>query len=106
MPSSTATQKGFTSLLPDLWREAPLAQTVFGIMDNPAGLTRLPAFGGRSIIADLNRDGYPDIVFCKYIHNYRGNRSAFIYWGGRTGTGAIAEPSCPLSGPRGSPPPT
>jgi len=78
--------KGVHSLLPDLWRNTPLAQIAFDLMDKPSGITRLPAFGGgHSLIADLNRDGYPDIVFCNYIHNYPGNRSAYIYWGGPDG---------------------
>jgi hypothetical protein len=77
---------GFTSLLPDLWQERPLAQLAFGLMGGNRGLTRLPAFGGgRSLIADLNRDGYPDIVFCNYIHNYPGLRTAYVYWGGAGG---------------------
>jgi hypothetical protein len=78
--------KGFTSLLPDLWRQSPLAQTIFDLTERKSGVTRLPAFGGgRSIVADLNGDGYPEIVFCNYIHNYPGNRSAYVYWGGPDG---------------------
>ncbi|HZT31179.1 MAG TPA: VCBS repeat-containing protein [Bryobacteraceae bacterium] len=78
--------QGYRSLVPELWPERPLAQVVFGLMDHPAGVTRLPSFGGgRSVIADLNRDGYPDIVFCNYIHNYPGIRTAYIYWGGPRG---------------------
>ena len=78
--------RGITSLLPPLWRERPLAEVAFGLMDHKAGVTRLPAFGGgRSLIADLNRDGYPEVVFCNYIHNYPGLRTAYIYWGGPAG---------------------
>jgi hypothetical protein len=80
------TPNGFKSLLPDLWRRSPLAQVIFNLTDTESGITRLPAFGGgRSIIADLNADGYPDIVFCNYIHNYPGIRTAYIYWGGVDG---------------------
>ena len=44
--------------------------------------------GGRAIVADLNNDGYPDIVFCNYIHNTPGIRTAYIYWGGPDGYSA------------------
>jgi FG-GAP-like repeat len=80
------TGRGVTSLLPELWRERPLAQVLFGVMDHNAAVTRLPAFGGgRSIVADLNRDGHPEIVFCNYIHNYPGLRTAYVYWGSPEG---------------------
>ena len=80
--------RGITSLLPDLWRERPLAQVAFRLMEREATVTRLAAFGGgRSIIADLNLDGWPDIVFCNYIHNYPGLRTAYIYFGSATGYG-------------------
>lgn len=78
--------KGYTSLLPDLWKETPLAQVLFDLTDHPPNITRLPAFGGgKAAIADFNRDGYPDIVFCNYIHYYPGLRSAYLYWGGPDG---------------------
>ncbi len=77
---------GYTSLLPDLWSERPLAQVVFRLMDQQKFMTRLPSFGGgKSIIADLNGDGFPEIVFCNYIHNYPGLRTAYVYWGSREG---------------------
>jgi hypothetical protein len=81
------TPAGFRSLMPEFPKERPLSQLVFGLLDTDRRhFTRLPAFGGgRAIVADLNRDGYPDIVFCNYIHNYPGVRSAFIYWGSPTG---------------------
>ena len=80
------TGRGVTSLLPELWRERPLAQVLFGLVENKAAVTRLPAFGGgRSVVADLNRDGYPEIIFCNYIHNYPGLRTAYVYWGSADG---------------------
>lgn len=79
-------KSGYKSLLPDLWRERPLAQLAFGLMDHGSGITRLPAFGGgKSLLVDLNRDGFTDVVFCNYIHNYPGIRSAYIYWGSAKG---------------------
>lgn len=78
--------KGYTSILPDLWKEMPLAQVLFDVADHAGHITRLPSFGGgKSAIADLNRDGYPDIIFCNYIHNYPGVRTAYIYWGSADG---------------------
>jgi len=77
---------GFTSLLPPLWERRPLAQVVFGLMEPNKSVTRLPAFGGgKSLIKDLNNDGYPEIVFCNYIHNYPGVRTSFVYWGSKDG---------------------
>ena len=50
------------------------------------GITSLPAFGGgRSLVTDLGNDGYPEIVFTNYIHNYPGHRTAYIYQGGSDG---------------------
>ena len=79
-------EKGPQSLLPPLWKQRPLAQVLFRLLDEKGGVTRLPSFGGgRSAIADFNRDGHPDIVFCNFIHNYPGVRYAYIYWGSRDG---------------------
>ncbi|MFN7924807.1 MAG: VCBS repeat-containing protein [Bryobacteraceae bacterium] len=90
---------GFRSLLPELWKERPLAQTVFGwLAPGNKQLTRLPSFGGgRSLIADLNRDGFPDLVFCNYIHNYPGIRSAYLYWGSAKGFNAANKIELPTN---------
>jgi hypothetical protein len=78
--------KGFKSLMPELWQRGPLAHVIFDLQDMQSGMTRLPTMGGgRAIVADLNNDGYPDIVFCNYIHNTPGTRTAYIYWGGPDG---------------------
>ena len=80
------TPKGPKSLLPELWEKRPLAQVVSGLMDGSDQVTRLPSFGGgRSAVADLNQDGYPELVFCNYIHNYPGVRTAYVYWGSQQG---------------------
>jgi len=77
---------GFHSVLPPLWKERPVAQIALNELASKESLNRLPAFGGgRSVIADVNRDGYPEIVFCNYIHNYPGVRTAFLYWGSASG---------------------
>lgn len=49
-------------------------------------VTWLPSFGGgRCRIADLNRDGYPDIVSGNMMHNFRQDMPVYIYWGGPAG---------------------
>ena len=90
---------GFKSLMPELPKERPLAQIVFGLLDSDRRhFTRLPAFGGgRAVVADLNRDGFSDIVFCNYIHNYPGVRTAFIYWGGQDGFAASRKTELPTN---------
>lgn len=46
----------------------------------------LPSFGGgRCVIADLNNDGYVDIVSGNMMHNFRQDMPAYIYWGGPDG---------------------
>ena len=77
---------GFQSLLPDLWRlRAPFS--LLGYIEQASSrITRLPtAGGGRCQIADLNGDGYLDIVFGNYMHNFRTDQPAYIYWGGAQG---------------------
>lgn len=47
------TGQGPQSVLPELWKDRPLAQVVLALMSPTRNLTRLPAFGGgRSVIAD------------------------------------------------------
>ena len=49
-------------------------------------VTWLPSFGGgRCRIADLNHDGFPDIVSGNMMHNFRQDMPAYIYWGGPGG---------------------
>lgn len=92
------TGSGFESVLPEMWRDRPLAGVVTRLMDRPGSVTRLPSFGGgRSAVADLNKDGYPDIVFCNYIHNYPGIRTAYVYWGSATGFTASKKTELPTN---------
>ena len=91
-------QHGYRSLFPDLWQDRPLAQVAFQLMDNEGHLTRLPSFGGgRSVVADLNRDGYPEIVFCNFIHNYPGLRTAYVYWGSPDGYASANKTELPTN---------
>jgi hypothetical protein len=92
------TGRGFESLLPESWRDRPLAGVLMKLLDRPGSLTRLPSFGGgRSVIADLNSDGYADIVFCNYIHNYPGVRTAYVYWGSQSGYSATKRSELPTN---------
>ena len=91
-------QQGYRSLFPNLWQDRPLAQVAFQLMDTEDHLTRLPSFGGgRSVVADLNRDGYPEIVFCNFIHNYPGLRTAYVYWGSANGYSATNKTELPTN---------
>ena len=90
------TPEGPSSLLPDLWKKRPLAQVVFGLMDGTRQVSRIPSFGGgRSTVADLNQDGYPELVFCNYIHNYPGIRTAYVYWGSQKGYSSSSRTELP-----------
>ena len=78
--------RGFRSLLPDLPDQQPLGRLLREIRKREAGVTRLPSKGGgRSLLEDLNQDGYLDLVFCNFIHNYGVETDAMIYWGSREG---------------------
>ena len=74
---------GFSSLFPPLWREHPRFSLLEGILDAEDQVQRLPTLGGgKSRLADLNRDGWLDLVFVNLIHNYSHELNAYIYWGG------------------------
>ena len=74
---------GFASLFPPLWREHPRFSLFEGILDAQDQVQRLPTLGGgKSRLADLNRDGWLDLVFVNLIHNYSHELNAYIYWGG------------------------
>ena len=77
---------GPQSILPELRELQPRARLLRQIRQREANVTRLPIDGGgRSLLADLNQDGYPEIVFCNFIHNYSEHMIAFIYWGSEHG---------------------
>ena len=77
---------GPRSLLPELHEYQPMGRLLREIRAREGAATRLPSGGGgRSLLVDLNGDGYPEIVFCNFIHNYSVHMNAYIYWGGPGG---------------------
>ena len=56
----------------------------------------------QNTIADLNRDGWLDIVFTSYGGEVSGNRPSLIYWGGPKGFLARPRTELPTNGSSGS----
>ncbi len=77
---------GPESLLPEL-PELRAAYTLVKHAEQARkGITWLPALGGgRCQIADLNGDGYPDILFGNVMDGYRVDVPAYVYWGSAGG---------------------
>ena len=77
---------GPRSILPPLPEHQPLGRLLRQIRERDSGVTRLPSDGGgRCLTVDLNGDGWLELVFCNYIHNYNVHMDAFIYWGSSSG---------------------
>ncbi len=77
---------GPRSLMPPIPEQLPRLKLLDEIRKRQDAATRLPSDGGgRSILADLNNDGYEEIIFCNFKHNYTINSSALIYWNERGG---------------------
>ena len=79
--------RNFGNLVPPLPDMAPLMHQVRWIRDAQDSVISLPSLGGgRVIIQDLNRDGWPDMAFCNFIHGWAGRHfEVYIYWGGPEG---------------------
>jgi hypothetical protein len=78
--------EGPESLLPEL----PEFRSAYTLLQHTTQalkkVTWLPSLGGgRCQIADLNNDGYLDIVSGNMMHNFRHDMPAYIYWGSASG---------------------
>lgn len=91
---------GLQSLLFSYSKDAPLFQSFNYTMESLASITRLPsAGGGKAVVADINVDGYKDLVFTNIIHGSTlAEMPAFIYWGGKDGLNPLRR--SPLNGDR------
>lgn len=75
---------------------------------SPSGFSRehsavLPCYVTyQNTIADLDRDGWLDIVLCSYGGEVRGNRPSLIYWGGPKGFLARPRTELPTNGSSGT----
>lgn len=93
---------GLRSLVNAQQQDAPAFQNFRWTMESLASITRLPAEGGgKSVVADLNKDGYKDLIFTNFIHGSTlQNLPAYIYWGGSDGFNPLRRSL--LSGDRAS----
>ena len=89
--------EGYRSLFPPFWKEVlPTYKLFKSLVENRRHISFLPTFGGGPVrVADLNRDGYPDIVFPNTIHNYTVHMEIYIYWGGPHGYSVVRRQSLP-----------
>jgi hypothetical protein len=80
----------FGSLYSPLRDEMPLYQLLEQADSAGNRLSRVPSLGGgRTHVADLNGDRWPDLVFCNFIHGW--SEAPFptcVYWGGPMGYSA------------------
>jgi hypothetical protein len=80
-------ERGLRSLFSPFPMDAPAYQNLGYTLESLHAITRLPAEGaGKSVVADLNLDGYKDLVFVNFIHGSTlAPMPAYIYWGGTDG---------------------
>ncbi|MEI7420886.1 MAG: VCBS repeat-containing protein [Prolixibacteraceae bacterium] len=79
--------KGFRSLTQPLDEFIPGYQKLKWMEESLKSIQRLPALGGgRTLISDLNNDGYPEILFTNFVHGWPDNHfPVYIYWGSDKG---------------------
>ena len=79
-------KNGPSSLLPPVAEHLPTYRLLDEIENRRSAALRLPSEGGgRATLTDLNGDGYAEIIFCNFKHNYTIYSNATIYWNGRRG---------------------
>ncbi len=78
---------GFRSLLPIASDEAGAFEKIASLRDAAGRVEFLPSMGGgRSVIADLDGDGRPEIIFANFFHGSTHDHfPVFVYWGTDTG---------------------
>lgn len=78
---------GLRSLTNPESKDAPAFQNFRWMMESLSSITRLPTEGGgRATVADLNNDGYKELLFTNFIHGSTSQiMPAYIYWGGSDG---------------------
>lgn len=80
-------RQGLRSLLPPLAQDMAEFQALRWAQERMQEMTFLPTLGaGRSAVADLNDDGYPDLIIPNFIHGWaKDHFPVFVYWGGPDG---------------------
>ncbi len=78
---------GFRSLLPTSSAEAGAFERIAWLRAAAGRVAFLPSMGGgRSLIADLDADGRPEILFANFIHGSTHDHfPVFVYWGTDSG---------------------
>jgi hypothetical protein len=81
---------GFRSLLPTVSKEGGVFERLSWMRAAERQSQFLPSMGGgRSVIADLDEDGYPEIIFANFIHGSTHDHfPVFVYWGTEHGYSA------------------
>ncbi|MDA0347320.1 MAG: FG-GAP-like repeat-containing protein [Verrucomicrobia bacterium] len=81
---------GFRSLLPQNAEDGGLFQRIAAMRTAEKHLTFLPAMGsGQSLITDLNKDDYEDIVMVNFFHGSTHDHfPVYVYWGSADGFSA------------------
>lgn len=69
---------------------------------DPKSPTRLPTEGGKdAAVADLNRDGWPDLVVVNDFDGTKNELNAYIYWGSAQGFSPERRSTLPTQGAQG-----